>query len=481
MKKLHHSGLLIIALLATVSSIAQGYEIRVVLKPFVNQWVYLGHYSGKQYPILDSVKLDGNSSGVFRGKTPLGGGIYLLAYPQKNRFVEFLVDKQQRFSVSADTLRPDQTRFTGSPDNDRFIAYQSVMNRLGKTLDSIRTRMRAGVSAADSIKLTSIQTRTSAEVSLYRKGVIAKDPNSLLSVLFHLMEEPKVPPAEQQPGGRYDSAFAYRYFKDHYWDGVNFWDDRVSRTPAALFEDRVDKYFNTLVYPAADSVRMEIDRMLAFASPSKEMTRILLVKFATRYLNMKYMWEDAVFVHLYEKYFANKEYDWLTPSGKKLITDRAYSLMANIMGNQAENIILPDSLDRPTSLYADITPYTVVVFWDPTCGHCKETLPVLDSMYQAKWKNQGVQMYAVAKETDGTRQDWLTFVRAHGLRGWTNVYYSKTEDRKRIDANIPGYTQLYDAQVVPAIYLLDKDKRIVAKKLTWQQIDDILQLKVNKP
>jgi hypothetical protein len=28
------------------------------------------------------------------------------------------------------------------------------------------------------------------------------------------------------------------------------------------------------------------------------------------------------------------------------------------------------------------------------------------------------------------------------------------------------------------VYLLDKDKRIVAKKLTWQQIDDILQLKI---
>jgi hypothetical protein len=67
------------------------------------------------------------------------------------------------------------------------------------------------------------------------------------------------------------------------------------------------------------------------------------------------------------------------------------------------------------------------------------------------------------------------------LKGWTNVYYSKQEEKTRVDAGIPGYSQLYDAQVVPAVYLLDKDKRIIAKKLTWQQTDDILQLKMKSP
>jgi hypothetical protein len=58
------------------------------------------------------------------------------------------------------------------------------------------------------------------------------------------------------------------------------------------------------------------------------------------------------------------------------------------------------------------------------------------------------------------------------------VYYSKEEEKKRVDAGIPGYSQLYDAQIVPAVYLLDKDKRIIAKKLTWQQTDEILTLKM---
>ena len=46
--------------------------------------------------------------------------------------------------------------------------------------------------------------------------------------------------------------------------------------------------------------------MLGFASANEEMTRFLLIKFVNRYLNQKYMWEDAVFVHLFENIFPIK-------------------------------------------------------------------------------------------------------------------------------------------------------------------------------
>ncbi len=57
---------------------------------------------------------------------------------------------------------------------------------------------------------------------------------------------------QKHPGGKYDSMYAYRYYKDHYWDGVNFYDDRLSKT--TFFDGKIDKYFTQLVYPDADSV-----------------------------------------------------------------------------------------------------------------------------------------------------------------------------------------------------------------------------------
>jgi hypothetical protein len=89
----------------------------------------------------------------------------------------------------------------------------------------------------------------------------------------------------------------------------------LARTP--FFESRVDKYYEQLVYPAADSVIKEIDYMMGYASSNEEMEKFLLLKFVNRYLNQKYMWEDAVFVHLFEKYFSQKTYSWLTDKGKQ--------------------------------------------------------------------------------------------------------------------------------------------------------------------
>src|SRR5258706_15746718 len=82
---------------------AGGYEIKVTFKPFKNQYIYLGHYFGKQYPIIDSALLNQKSETVFKGNKKLGGGIYLIGYPNKAGFFEMLIDKQQHFSVIADT------------------------------------------------------------------------------------------------------------------------------------------------------------------------------------------------------------------------------------------------------------------------------------------------------------------------------------------------------------------------------------------
>jgi thiol-disulfide isomerase/thioredoxin len=476
MKKMFH----LLAVLWSAATFAQppGYEIKVTFKPFKNQYIYLGHYFGKQYPIIDSARLDANSQAVFRGTKNLQGGIYLIGYPNKAGFFEVLIDKQQRFSIIADTATIRKgVSFLNSPDNTLFNDYQQYMIARGTAISLGRQQLSQAKTAADSARITKELMMNDSLVRQYRHNLIKKDPKNILSVLMIAMREPEIPAQWKKPSNRQDSLNAYRYFKNHFWDGVEFWDGRLAYT--TFFEDKVDKYFNEIVVPHPDSVIREIDHMMGFAVINDEMTRFLLLKFLNRYLNQKYMWEDAVFVHLFEKYFAQKDYSWLTKEGRKTITDRAYSLMANIMGSPASDIALPDSNGITRSLYGDTTAkYTIVSFWDPTCGHCKEVLPKLDSMYRTKWKASGLKIYSVAKETDGTRNDWLNFIRNNKLEGWTHVYYSKAEEKQRIDAGIPGYSQLFDIQSFPTLYLLDKDKRIVAKKLSWEQTDEVLQVKI---
>jgi thiol-disulfide isomerase/thioredoxin len=453
-----------------------GYEITVTLKPYKDQYIYLGHYFGKSYPIIDSVKVDQQSRGVFKGKQPLQGGIYLIGFPNKSGFFEILVDKQQQFSVTADSATlPNGITYTNSPDNELFTRYQRMVSEKGMRINSLREVLKTVPTRADSTRLIDSLNTLDVDLRNSRDRLIEEHSGTFLASLLQAMREPVLPTELQQPANREDSIKAFRYYRDHFWDGVNFWDGRLAYT--TFFEEKLDRYFNQLVTPHPDSVNKEMDYKLGFASINPEMQRFLLLRFINRYYSQRYMWEDAVFVHLYEKYFSSKTYPWLSEQGKKTITDRAYSLMANILGTPATDIELPDSTGRTVSLYALQKQFTLVVFWDPTCGHCKETLPKIDSVYAARWKQDGVGIYAVAKETEGTRADWLRFIAEKKIGHWSHVYYSKEAEKNRVEKNVPGYSQLYDVQSFPTLYLLDKDKRIVAKKLSYEQMDEIIQLK----
>jgi len=395
-----------------------GYEIKVTFKPYKNQYIYLGHYFGKTYPIIDSVKLDNNSTGTFKGSKPLQGGIYLVGYPNRSGFFEILLDKQQFFSVVADSATaPAGIQFIGSTDNDLFNAYQRSVGEKGAQINIVRESLKSATTT-DSVRINQELVRLDQELRVYREKMITEHPNTILSALLLAMKEPILPANLQKPATREDSVAAFRYYKEHYWEGVNFWDGRLAYT--TFFEDKVDRYFNQLVPPHHDSVNNEMDYMLSFAKANTEMERFLLLRF------------------------------------------------------------VKDSTGKSISLYGLKKEYTLVIFWDPLCGHCKETLPKIDSVYQLRWKSQGLGVYAVAKENEGTRKDWLSFIRDKNLGHWSHVYYSKEAEKERVSNNVPGYSQLYDVQSFPTLYLLDKDKRIVAKKLSFEQIDEILQLKLKE-
>src|SRR5829696_10445237 len=121
MKQLATAFFLFVSVFAMAQKSADaGYEIKVSLKPFKNQYVYLGHYYGKQLPIIDSVKLNEQSTAVFKGAKKLGGGIYLIGYSDRSRHFEVLIDKTQRFAIMADSAAIDKVNFTGSPENTAF-------------------------------------------------------------------------------------------------------------------------------------------------------------------------------------------------------------------------------------------------------------------------------------------------------------------------------------------------------------------------
>lgn len=469
--------LIFLFLLAGISGFTQnGYQIKVKLKPFNSGYLYLGHHFGNKQYIIDSAAINANNEAIFSGKEKLFGGVYMVIFPQKNGWLEMLVDKQQHFSVVADTTDIiAKTQFTGSSDNQLFQAYQKMAQEKGKSVFSLQKRLKENPADPDSVKIKSEIARLNSEMQQYREQFIKAHPAHLLSAIFNILQEVKIPEASQQPGGRYDSAFAYQYYKQHYWDGVSFTDERLVRTP--VFEPKLQRYFSNVLVQHPDTLSKAANKILDAAVSNKEMFKFILSSLTEKYINPTYMGQDAVFVNLFERYYAPGKADyWLNDKYRKAVFDRAYSVMANLIGEKAADMNMVDSAGRPATLYSIKAPYIVVCFWDPTCGHCQTEVPQLDSLFQNKWKKQGVKMYGVM--TDGGKEAWLKFIREHQLKDWTHVYQLPAVKEAEYAAGKPGYKQLYDVYQTPVLYLLDKDKNIIAKKLNHDQLDDLLQLKM---
>ena len=451
-----------------------GYDIRLTLKPYKNSKVYLGYYYGKIRALADSATLDDNSAGRFSGKEPLTGGVYFIVSPSKTILFELLIDStRQHFSVTADTASlPGSVAFTGSPDNTVFQAYTAFTNAKGSAIVAGQKELATAHSKADSARIREKTKKLNDEILAYRQNIIAKYPNSLLTTLFYVMQEPTVPPAPK--GAAKDSLFAYHYFKAHFWDSISFTDERLTRTP--VFELKLDKYFKDLVPPQPDSIEREVDMMLLESRVNKVMFQYLMVYFVQKYVNPMYMGQDAVFVHLFEKYINAGQTEFFTEKYRQFLNNRAYSLMANLIGQPAANLEMVDTAGKPRPLYEVQAPFVVICFWDATCSHCKDIVPRVDSIFQARWKQEGVKLYGVM--VDGGQEAWIQFIKDHNLKDWIHVYETKAQQDATEAAGKPGYRQLYDVYQTPILYLLDKDKNIVAKKLSYQQIDEVINLKL---
>ena len=75
---------------------------------------------------------------------------------------------------------------------------------------------------------------------------------------------------------------------------------------------------------------------------------------------------------------------------------------------------------------------------------------------------------------------WTKYIREHKLYDWVHLYQSFEAREREIKQNIPGFRQTYDVFQTPTIYLLDKEKRIIAKKIGPDQVDDFLKHQQNK-
>ena len=455
-----------------------GHNIEITLKPYKNTKIYLGTNYGQSRVLADSAMLDDASMGYFKGKEKLTPGIYFIVSPRYSILFEFLVDEGQQFKIIADTLNLGDHQIIGSKDNAIFSAYSKSMNQLGTQRSQLEQAYSRAATASDSVKYLQALKKMDTSFKQERQKIITSAPNSMMRFFLDVLQRPEAP-AIPIINGKADSTYPFYYVKNHFWDNVVFNDNRLLRTP--FFEAKLDEYFRDYVSREPDSIIEEVQYMLTVAKTGKEIYPFLLFKFTNKYISPEFMGQDKVFLHIFQNFFSKGDTVLLNNESKKAITERAYSIMANLIGNPAPPLDLNTIDDKLFSLYNSPSKYTFIAFWDPTCSHCKVEMPRVDSFYTNNWKQLGVQMIGVNTNIKELAA-WKQFITAqHFDAGWKHIYQTEAALNAEITAGkATTIRQLYDVFKTPTFYLLDKDKKIIAKNLTVDQFHDFLQSQQKK-
>ncbi len=104
--------------------------------------------------------------------------------------------------------------------------------------------------------------------------------------------------------------------------------------------------------------------------------------------------------------------------------------------------------------------YTLLLFYDPDCSHCKETIQQLRDTPQLVQAFSELQLKVVAIDPWGDRSKWKNYQSELSYE-WINGFDS---EGKILASN------LYDLKASPTIYLLDENKRVLLKDTYLQQV-----------
>ena len=118
--------------------------------------------------------------------------------------------------------------------------------------------------------------------------------------------------------------------------------------------------------------------------------------------------------------------------------------LKNRVGEPAADFTYTLADGREETLYRTKADYLLLFFYNPDCQACKEITDVYPDEDMEAWRNHISYMPA----------DWI------------NSYDSAVSLKN---------DEIYDLKAIPTLYLLDKDKKVVLKDVTFEQVENYLK------
>lgn len=454
---------------------SKGYNIEVDIKDYEQDTLVLGYRLGSKTYVRDTTLRNDKGKYLFQGDEYLKGGVYIILLKPDNIYFEFLVgnDEEQKNLKISTRNRSDKNlvqdlKIQNSKENKVFVGYLHFLNdarKRAEVFEKDKKDLEGQEDKAAKLRIAQIDEelqKLNKEVTEYQNKIVQEHSGLLAAQLIKTARNPEVPNEIQAQG----QEAAYRYFKAHYFDNFPWDDARLIRTP--VFEEKLEFYLEKLTIPQPDSVVLGVEELLQLAKKGgdKDVYQYVASQLLNKYAGTKLICMDKVYVYIGKNYYCNGAAEWVEKEQLEKICENVTELQNVLCGSQAPPIKLRNiDNGEEVELYSVKAPFTVVYFWDPSCGNCTKTSKALVPVYE-KYKDKGLAILGICsknwKELDQCKKKI-----EESKMSWVNLS----------DESYPlAYVKkFYDIKVNPFIYLLDENKKIMWKRIDPDQLDDILE------
>lgn len=478
------------------SGITLAQNLKFTIKNQKDTTVHLIKYFGTKKFYADTGELK-NGVVEFEGEKQASGILGLLMPGQK--YFEFIYNNED---IEFTTEGPDylgNLTIEKSDENNVFIPYikfigsqKSKMGQLGKQ------RAKLDVDSEEYKILTTQINDINEAVVAYQQNIINNHADKLVSKIVKMSTEVPIPDAPVDSNGDIiDSNFRFTYYRDHFWDNVDLTNDALVNNP--IFHNKLEYFFGqNMMIQHWDTVTKFAFKFCDGLNPKSKMFEYSVGWITSSFGKSKIMGMDKVYLEMLNRYYCTDNLEGNSPAfwvGEDKFEDLCDNLKNKLrltIGSKPFNLYLKDTSDQVwVDFYSLNSDYTILYFWDPECGHCKKTTPKLETLYKEKFKARNIEIFSVGKAIGDDFEKWKKFIRENKLTFINaaitdRLYTDAKEAPEKFVPLYPGepnkpttleslnYQNTYDIFSTPKVFLLDKDKKIIAKSISISQLEEML-------
>jgi thiol-disulfide isomerase/thioredoxin len=396
----------------------KGYKITVKLTGSADTSLLLAHYYGSKQYLDDTAFRNKQGLFIFEGIEKLKDGMYIIAGQNKSKYFDFFVTGSQQMDFTCDpTNVVNSMQVKGSDDNKVFFAYIKYLGNKMSEIEPLNNWMKTNRNRTDSVEIVKSKIESiDKDAKAYIKNFYTSNPGFLSANFVKANNEPDYLQYITFPDGKVDSSRIYPTYKAHFFDNFTFTDPRLIYTP--VFAQKMDFYLDKMVVPVRDSLEKDIDRLLMLSSVNKEMQTYMGWFLSLKYETSQVMGHDALFVYIVRKYLEPGKVDWQYPEVKENVLKRVNTLEPLLLEKPAPNLILLDTNNIAHSLLATKARYTLLFFWESTCGHCQQEMPKVLKFYDEFHSKYNLEIFGVS--TDTSLVKWKAYIKKNNM-SWINV------------------------------------------------------------